>query len=838
MIAAITILVILLFVYAAGLYGAAWVAMFARRPAPPGPPSPDPIVVLVPARHEGDRALRVVSSLVAQDHPGPVQIHLLLADSSDNAMPMLAAHWGVSEESPTVTLAPRRTLTVVFAGKDGKSDKVNAAVATLDTPWVAILDCDHQAHPSWLSTSLAIRRAGTARLVQARRGPLLARGLFPLWDSLHQHVGCELWNGAFTELGTTVFFTGTTALMDTALLRDYPPSRCITEDVDLSYRMLIDGQRSAYNPHSGSDEECSPDLYSFLARRRRWANGHTETFFRHLRRGLTAPMPWKERLQFLFHGSHYVISVAVFVLHLLIGAWFLPALPPTSTTLAAALSLGIAASLARTQKTLGFLTQFAELFVLFFWWFPAVVIATNFSQAILVHDLGRAALPLHWAVAAMGLLGLFAPPLILILGLLRFRQLGGPTLLAVVVSWPVAFYLDLSGVLLGITDLVVGRARWRAVSRAPSPPSSEDAALLRPALGLKESWNLHGGLLAVPWALLDGARGAWWRIGLVVLGFGVTVLYASVEPIQLAKRSCQAMAHDGDPWIVPANRVPGYCDPEGAEGVTHRTGRYETLREDTLHPVDPTHWDVLDDTFFCNLAAFSPGNVQAREEGVVLRIDAAPGGAKAYRSGSIATRKLPSSDQRYGRYEAELRPVRASGVITAMFLYRFDPWQEIDMEVLGKDTTKVLLNVFYNPGEAGDLYNYGYRGTPVLMDVGFDLADSFHRYTIEWEADEIRFFIDDTLIHVRAAGRPTPIPHLPMRFHLNAWPCCSEELAGAFTGADLPLEAGLRRVRIASWEPSPLDGLRTLGIQLVRKAKGPADWRQNAPWLQPKPSSQ
>ena len=147
------------------------------------------------------------------------------------------------------------------------------------------------------------------------------------------------------------------------------------------------------------------------------------------------------------------------------------------------------------------------------------------------------------------------------------------------------------------------------------------------------------------------------------------------------------------------------------------------------------------------------------------------------------------------------------------------------MEFLGRDTSKVLLNVFYNPGVEGDLYNYGFRGTPILVDLGFDASESFHRYAIEWDPDEIRWFVDDVLIHARPAGKPTPIPHLPMRLHINAWPICSEELAGKIDAAKLPASAGLRSVTISEYKPPIVEYL--FPREPVQK------WRDEAKWLQP-----
>jgi beta-glucanase (GH16 family) len=298
-----------------------------------------------------------------------------------------------------------------------------------------------------------------------------------------------------------------------------------------------------------------------------------------------------------------------------------------------------------------------------------------------------------------------------------------------------------------------------------------------------------------------------------VIAAGVMSMLPQRE-LPVSARACEVLEHDSHPWIVPPADLPRYCGGEG-----HRTGSFGTERQLGLAPLDLSVWDKLDSTFFCNQAHFRPANVLQREDGLELELRPEVSGDRQYTSGSIATQ---SDDWLYGRFEVELQPPKVSGVLTAFFLYRFDPWQEIDLEFAGEDTTRALLNVFYNPGEPGDLYNYGYRGTPVLVDLGFDASLAPHTYAIEWDPDEIRWFADGQLIHARPQGAPTPVPHLPMRFHVNTWPICSEELAGPLQAGALPARAALRSVSVSPWV-APWSWQRP----------DPSQWRERAGWMGP-----
>jgi beta-glucanase (GH16 family) len=137
-------------------------------------------------------------------------------------------------------------------------------------------------------------------------------------------------------------------------------------------------------------------------------------------------------------------------------------------------------------------------------------------------------------------------------------------------------------------------------------------------------------------------------------------------------------------------------------------------------------------------------------------------------------------------------------LITGVFLHRNSPRQEIDIEFLGKDTTKMLVNVYYNPGGEGANLEYGYRGTPVLIDLGFDAAKDFHEYSIEWSSTTIRWLVDGRLAYDRANWDPTPIPHLPMQFCINLWHSRSEELAGRLWDRALPAHSEIKSIEIHS----------------------------------------
>ena len=143
-----------------------------------------------------------------------------------------------------------------------------------------------------------------------------------------------------------------------------------------------------------------------------------------------------------------------------------------------------------------------------------------------------------------------------------------------------------------------------------------------------------------------------------------------------------------------------------------------------------------------------------------------------------------------------MQPTNVPGLVTGFFLHRDSPRQEIDIEIAGNQPDILLANVFYNPGAEGARYDYGYRGAPTKIPLGFDASKSAHVFAIEWEPHEIRWLVDNHLVHRRVNWNPTPIPHLAMRLHLNTWPSQSKELAGQLRVRQLPATTVVQSIAV------------------------------------------
>ncbi|UOB16790.1 family 16 glycosylhydrolase [Abyssalbus ytuae] len=129
-------------------------------------------------------------------------------------------------------------------------------------------------------------------------------------------------------------------------------------------------------------------------------------------------------------------------------------------------------------------------------------------------------------------------------------------------------------------------------------------------------------------------------------------------------------------------------------------------------------------------------------------------GGKAYTSSKLVSTDTYNS--KFGRYEASIKLPSAGGIWPAFWLLpengNWPNTGEIDiMEAQHKNPHSVGGTVHY--------YNGGHQFNGREYNAGLDLSEGFHEYAIEWEPDEIRWYVDDTLYHtVTRANTVDPWP--------------------------------------------------------------------------------
>ncbi len=131
----------------------------------------------------------------------------------------------------------------------------------------------------------------------------------------------------------------------------------------------------------------------------------------------------------------------------------------------------------------------------------------------------------------------------------------------------------------------------------------------------------------------------------------------------------------------------------------------------------------------------------------------------------------------YGYYSVSMKAASCPGVISSFFTYTNWPWDEIDIEFLGDDTTKVQFN-YYTNGAGGHEYVY---------ELGFDASEDFHEYGFDWQPDSITWYVDGKSVYKATVDIPSAAGHIMM----NLWNVADSnaDWAGKFDDTKLPVNA-------------------------------------------------
>lgn len=232
------------------------------------------VAVLVSCKNEGLVVDGMVQALLTLDYPADRLTLVVVDDGSDDDTGTRLDAWAARD-------ARLRVLHRAPGSGGGKSGALNDALTTVDAEIALIFDADHEPEAS------ALRR-----LVRHFRDPQVGAVM----------GRCVIRNGHESSMATTVFvdflsgylvneygrqalfelpaYGGANCAVRTSTLRalgGWNP-HTVTEDTDLTLRVLIAGQRIRYDLSAIDYEEAVVTAQRFWTQRYRWARGHQKCF--------------------------------------------------------------------------------------------------------------------------------------------------------------------------------------------------------------------------------------------------------------------------------------------------------------------------------------------------------------------------------------------------------------------------------------------------------------------------------------------------------------------------------------------------------------------------------
>jgi len=135
--------------------------------------------------------------------------------------------------------------------------------------------------------------------------------------------------------------------------------------------------------------------------------------------------------------------------------------------------------------------------------------------------------------------------------------------------------------------------------------------------------------------------------------------------------------------------------------------------------------------------------------------------SKTHASGEYRT----LNTYKYGRYSTRFIASDVNGTISSFFTYTGSSegteWDEIDIEILGKEPSKMQIN-YWRDGQEH----------PVLIDLGFDASLAMHTYAFVWAQEYIKWYVDEKLVYTVDENHLNDKDSLPInagKIILNLW---------------------------------------------------------------------
>lgn len=244
-----------------------------------------PVTVLVAAHDEAVVIEALTASLLALEYPRD-RLQVIVVDdrSTDGTGPMLDH---IAAEDPGLTVVHRRR-----GERSGKSAALNAAIPFIRGEVTIVFDADHLPRPDvvWrLVRHFEDPHVGAAQgrcVIRNHAEVTLARAVAV--DYLSGYMVNVYGRQALFELPA---YGGANCAVRTDLLRELGGwnEASVTEDTDLTMRVVLSGRRVRYDVTAVDTEEAVSTFGRFWRQRYRWARGHQQVLRDYWRQVVRTP---------------------------------------------------------------------------------------------------------------------------------------------------------------------------------------------------------------------------------------------------------------------------------------------------------------------------------------------------------------------------------------------------------------------------------------------------------------------------------------------------------------------------------------------------------------------
>ncbi|MFA6456251.1 MAG: family 16 glycosylhydrolase [Bacteroidota bacterium] len=166
---------------------------------------------------------------------------------------------------------------------------------------------------------------------------------------------------------------------------------------------------------------------------------------------------------------------------------------------------------------------------------------------------------------------------------------------------------------------------------------------------------------------------------------------------------------------------------------------------------------------------------------------------KPYRGAEYRTKETFT----YGRFEVRMKPAQRVGILSSFFTYNDNypktPWNEIDIEILGRYADDVQFNPITPTGNH-----------EVHRQIAFNPSQDFHTYAFEWTPSSVTWFVDGNAVHQQTGAHIDSLKY-PQKIMMNVWNPNYPGWAGVWNEKVLPAFAYYDWVSYSTYAPGAGD---------------------------------
>ncbi|MEM7516612.1 MAG: glycosyltransferase, partial [Planctomycetota bacterium] len=274
------------------------------------------VTIQLPIYNEATVAGRLLRAAGEMRYPKDRFEIQVLDDSTDNTREIVDAEAAALRERGIAISVVRRDDRSGF-----KAGALNAGMQDAKGNLLAIFDADFVPDPGFLEELVPTFADDSVGMVQARWGhenrddSWLTRAQATLLDG-HFVIEHQARHGR----GLFFNFNGTAGIWRRAAIDDAGGWQhdTLTEDLDLSYRAQLDGWKFVYVPRVVAPAEVPPEISAFKSQQHRWAKGSVQVFRKLGLRILRSEVPWRVKVEALFHLTGNIGYPCVLILAVLL----------------------------------------------------------------------------------------------------------------------------------------------------------------------------------------------------------------------------------------------------------------------------------------------------------------------------------------------------------------------------------------------------------------------------------------------------------------------------------------------------------------------------------------